>query len=59
MELADANCSGGVDCEENRNGVLVANDKCFGSVKVLFRKRKRVLYRTAQVMYEWSKQRLT
>jgi hypothetical protein len=31
MKLGGASCSSGVDCEEDRNGLPLANGKCFGA----------------------------
>jgi hypothetical protein len=39
MKLSGASCSGGVDCEEDRNGLPLANGKYFGRIKVLFCRR--------------------
>ncbi len=59
MKLGGASCSGGVDCEENRNGLPLANGKCFGRVKVLFCRGNGEVCKIAQVMYKWQAGRLS
>jgi hypothetical protein len=54
MKMGDASCSVGVDCEKNSNRFPPANGKCFGRVRVLFRRCKGKVRKIAQVMYEWQ-----